>query len=154
MSAVRTCRTLITVALLALTVACGGGEPDAASGGEPRAAAENSASGVAEKQLEVMRDMTTILEDVTDVDSLEAAKPKMAALGERLQGYMKQWEDNIPSIMARPGGAQEMAAHAQNLGKVQQELTAQMMRIAQDPALSERFGELSDAMGDAMKSGR
>ena len=55
MSTVRTRSTLITAALLALTVACGGGEPDAASGGEPRAAAENSAAGVAETFLDSVR---------------------------------------------------------------------------------------------------
>jgi len=149
MSFARPCSTLISAALLALTVACGGG--DAASDGASRAPAENSAAGVADKQVEVMSDMADILEDVTDAASLEAAKPKMRALGERLSGYMQQWKDNIPSIMAQPGGAQQLATHAQKLAGVQQKLTAQMMRLASDPALREHTGALFDSMGDAMQ---
>lgn len=130
---------LLGASLLSLGAACGASGVDAEE--------------VAETQVALMTDMVAILNSVDDLDSLQAAKPKMRELGEELAARTKEWKAQAQTMMADPGSAQAMAKSSQEMAAVGQRLSAAYMKLAMNPELREHLSELGEAMGSALKDG-
>jgi hypothetical protein len=90
-----------------------------------------------EAQAEIMTEMVSVLEGVTDENSANAAATEIEALGDRLAEVSSQMREIPPPTM------EEMQRLAQEFGKqtqdFQQKAATQMMKLAQYESLSEAW---------------
>jgi len=126
---------LTVVASLTLCLGCGG----------------DALEELVDEQGEVVDALADVLEGVTDLDSLEQAKPRMAELGEQLAEQTRRWQETAPSLMTSPGDAQAYAQASQKLAASHATLQREMMRLAMDPELSPHVQELMRSLGASMQ---
>lgn len=90
-----------------------------------------------EAQAEIMTEMVSVLEGVTDENSANAAATEIEALGDRLAEVSSQMREIPPPSM------EEMQGIAQKFGKqtqdFQQKAATQMMKLAQYESLGEAW---------------
>lgn len=121
--------------LLALLGACGDGAPS-----DPEEAGSQLAG--------VYDDLADELEGVKTEADLEAARPELAALAERLSTLRDQYE-----ALAEGKDAQELweKGSSPELLKSQQRMTQAMMKVGMNPALAQKFSEVMNEFGDAFE---
>lgn len=101
----------------------------------------DSHDAVMQDTIEIMKDMTEVMESIEDEASAKAAAPKLAKLGERFREIEMRQE-----AVGKPTPEQEQALkekYGDELESVMQEFMAETFRLMMNPALAKH---LEDAM--------
>ncbi len=106
----------------------------------------SSAEDVADDIADVYNEMADVMEGVTDAESMDAARPKMRAIAERMQAMRAEMETMDEDDIAAESWDSSMN---EEFMEASQRMQAAMMKLAMNPELAQPFGEMMQEFGES-----
>ena len=109
------------------------------------AACGSSEDALAEDLADVYDEMADVMDGIDDAESIEEAQPRMREIAQTMRALRDEWESAIED-----GDAEDLVKSTQNteLLASMQRMQQSMMKIAMNPALAPKMGELMKEFAD------